>query len=285
MKCTLIFAIVVGGLIFALNAESIFTSSGDNFPDEDKIDIKELCDDIRKEWDEASGWDEELYQNRKDDIEQSKGINLFSMTDYNTVKNTLRESSTNKACDSYIHELHNDVFSDANLQKAYKGVQAVKKHEELNNDPRVKEVEERHNLYTKIKSFVNGGHYVSAKFDTENTSWVSFTAKKSSILATAKKYRTNKIFIGEMQKIPGFVAGLEESEVASKVDAQKTRFYDALATQIEAHYTSLIPSAESVASFGSVLGKFANEANNSTITAKVATCYENHLQQFNSNNK
>ena len=147
LKLLLIFLVLVGGLFVALNWKSIITTvmgNGDKFVGEDLIHIGEKCEEIRNAWGRCTEWDESLYNAQRADIDQSKSMGMFSREGYNTVNNALRESATNKACGSYLACLHDTLFDSSKLQQQYDGVQFLKEHEKLENDPRVKDVEERH---------------------------------------------------------------------------------------------------------------------------------------------
>lgn len=261
IKLLIIFLIFAGGLIMALNWNSIFkpTPNEDDFPQEDLIDISAKCKEIRSAWELSTGWNEALYKSIREDIDQSKSMGMFSREGYNTVNNTLRESATNKACECYLTALHNKTFSDSKLQEHYKGVQSIKKYENLDGDLRIKDVEERHNLYTKIKRFVNSYHTISPKFDTQNTNWDSFVTLQNYIHSTAYNYRQNKLYIAEMTHIPGFKSGLDESSLKASTNAQRSDFYNGLCSQIIDFFQNETPTPEKVKLLDQVYKEFTNQ--------------------------
>ena len=261
LKLLLIFVLLVGGLFVALNWESMTGSSGDeDFSEKDLIDIGVKCEEIRNAWGRCSEWDESLYTAQCADIDQSKSMGMFSREGYNTVNNALRESATNKACGSYLACLHDTLFDSSKLQLQYDGVLFLKEHEKLENDPRVKEVEERHALYKKIDSFVRSPHYISPRFDAEDADWTSFAAYQNSILGTAKNYRNNKLYTTEMTHIPGFRNGLSESHVRSVTNAYRSDFYEKLCTQIINHFENDSVSQENAKILNEVYNNFSNQA-------------------------
>lgn len=265
LKLLLIFVVLAGGLFVALNWESITTTvmgNDDNFVDKDLIDIGKECEGIRNAWGYCTEWDESLYNAQRADIDQSKSMGMFSREGYNTVNNALRESATNKACGSYLACLHDTLFDSSKLQQQYDGVQFLKEHEKLENDPRVKEVEERHALYKKIDRFVRSPHYISPQFDAEDANWTSFATYQNSILGTAKSYRNNKLYTTEMTHIPGFRNGLSESHVRSETNAYRSIFYEGLCRQIIDHFENDSLSQENAETLNEIYKNFINQESN-----------------------
>lgn len=265
LKLLLIFVVLAGGLFVALNWKSIITTvtgNGDKFVGEDLIDIGEKCEEIRNAWGSCTEWDENLYIAQRADIDQSKSMGIFSREGYNTVNNALRESATNKACRSYLACLHDTLFDSSKLQQQYDGVQFLKEHEKLENDPRVKEVEERHALYRKIDSFVRSPHYISPRFDAEDANWTSFATYQNSILGMAKSYRNNKLYTTEMTHIPGFRNGLSESHVRSETNAYRSIFYEGLCRQIIDHFENDSLSQENAETLNGIYKNFINQESN-----------------------
>lgn len=285
LKLLLIFLAVAGGLFLALNWQSILPSpqSDDDFGEEDLIDISEKCEEIREAWRRAAGWDESLYSVQRADINQSKELGMFSREGYNTVNNTLRESATNKACESYLACLHDTLFNDSILQHQYDGVQFLKKHENLKeDDPRVKEVEERHALYRKIVAFVKSSHTISPRFDPDKAAWTSFAVKQNRILGTARSYRNNKLYQAEMTHIPGFRQGLSEGHVSSVTNAQRSRFYRRLCSQIIDHFQADSLCQENSDRLNEVYNTFVNQESNHGVErlAAFVVNYKNQLEQL-----
>lgn len=261
IKLSIIFLVLVGGLILALNWESIIktTSGDDDFLQEDLIDISAKCNEIRKAWEQCLDWDEGLYKSIKEDIDQSKSMGLFSREGYNTVNNTLRESAINKACDGYLATLHNKTFSDSKLQKYYKSVLFIKKYEKLDDDLRVKDVEVRNELYRNIKQFVNRKHTILPKFNTEKANWTSFVTLQSGILKSARNYRQNKLYIKEMTHIPDFESGLDETNLKKSTNKQRGGFYRKLCSQIIDYFRNETPTPDNVNLLNRVYKDFTDQ--------------------------
>jgi len=247
IKLSAIFILLVGGIFLALNWGSLFGGDpkADDFVEEDLIDVSEKCDEIRKAWSSQTAWSDSLYKAQRDDLDQSKSMGMFSREGYNTVNNCLRETSTNKACDGYMSALHATNFSDPVLQKSYKGVMAIKSYEKMNDEPRVKTIEQLHKLYTDISNFVKSSHIISPHFDTDKADWVSFASVQSGILSKAKALRGNSLF-KEMENVPGFKSGLNEDNLEKQTSPQRKGFYQKLSAQIIDYFNSEEPTPEMV---------------------------------------
>jgi hypothetical protein len=260
LKLLAIFIVIVGGLFLAINWGSLFGSSpkAENFVKEDLIDISEKCDEIRNAWSSQTEWSDDLYKTQREDIDQSKFMGMFSQKGYNTVNNCLRENARNKACECYKDALHAQTFSDAALQKAYKGVTAIKKYEKMDNERRIIDVEQLHHLYTSIKSFIHSGHRVTPHFSPNAPYWTSFASAQKGILTKAKYLRENPLY-KEMEHIPGFNSGLDEKELTKQTNSQKKAFYEQLSAQIIDYFNSVEPTPDKVNLLNQIYDNFTDQ--------------------------
>ncbi len=256
LKLAAIFLILAGGIFLALNWNSIFKSSKkDEFAQRDLIDITAKCEEIRGAWAQKDGWDEGLYTAQRRDIDQSKNMGMFTLQGFETVNNALRETVANKTCDGYKSSLHKNPFSDAFLQKQYKGVQTLMSAENMKEDNRIKEIISLHSLYTNISKFAKSSHAITPHFDRNTTSWTSFSSKQNDILYQAKKYRENPLF-REMSNVPGFQDALNESRLKSTTERYKNSFYIELSNQIIAHFNSVEHNQETLNLFNQIYENF-----------------------------
>lgn len=279
LKLLGVFLLFVGGIFLALNWNSLFTpnqGSGE-FVENDKLDISKECDKIRKAWAASSGWDEALYNDLRDDIEQSKGMGLFSRDGYNTVNNCLRESVTNKVCDGYKDVMHTNPFTstcEKRLANYYRGVQFVKNHENLTNDNRIGEVENLNSLYANVQRFITSRHRIVPNFDTSTADWKSFSSLQSGILSTAKSYRTNPLF-KEMSHIPGFQDGLNEEKLMNITSKQRKDFYEDLSRQIICYFEAEEPTTDKINLLNQIYKSFTYQESNYGVDA-LATLIVNY---------
>lgn len=276
IKLAIIFLLLAGGIFLALNWSSLFhnNSGGEEFGDEDLVDISEKCNEIRNAWASQTGWSAELYQAEREDIDQSKSMGMFSREGYNTVNNCLRESATNKACDGYVDALHANPFSDAVLQEANKGVKAIKAAEKLDGEPRIVNVEKLHQLYTNINSFVKSSHVITPHFDTEKADWVSFASAQNGIISKARSYRQNPLY-KEMENVPGFKTGLDEEALKKTTASQRRCFYEGLSTQIVAYFNSQDPTPDKVNLLNQIYKNFTYQEDDYGVD-KLATLKVNY---------
>ena len=247
LKLIGIFAVIVGALFFVLNWDSLFNSNQGDEPwgEENQIDISEKCEEISAAWSQRTGWDQALYQSQRDEIDQQRFMGMYTEEGYNAVDNRLRETAINKACEGYAKLLNSSEFSDSRLQTEFAGVRFLKEAEKVPNDPRIKHVEQLHQLYTNIKNFVNSPHTITAKFNTSRADWVSFTSAESSILNTARSYLNNPLF-KEMQNVPGFQAGLNEANIKKVTSPQRRKFYESLSAQIIRYFKNEEPTEDKI---------------------------------------
>lgn len=281
LKLLGVFLLFVGGIFLALNWNSLFTPNqgGSEFGENDKLDISKECEKIRKALTESSGWNENLYNGLRDDIEQSKGMGLFSRDGYNTVNNCLRESATNKVCDGYKDVMHTNPFTstcEKQLSDYYKGVQFIKKQENLSNDNRIGEVENLNRLYANVQRFIKSSHRIVPEFDTSTADWKSFSSLQSGILSTARSYRTNSLF-KEMSHIPGFQDGLNEEKLTDIISKQRKDFYEDLSQQIIRYFEAEEPTTDKINLLNQIYKSFTYQESDYGVDA-LATLKVNYGQ-------
>ena len=265
IKLIVIFLLLVGGIFLALNWELLFSveaKNPDGFAEDDVVDTTDMCDEIRDAWTKQAGWNDQLYQSQRADIDQKRAMNMFSKEGYNTVNNCLRETAANKACDSYATAIKDSVFRDSKLQICYKGVEAIKVAEKLDADPRILRVDQLHHLYTNISRFVRSRHEITPLLEAETGDWKSFSELQSAIIFQAKRYRENSLF-KELSHIPGFKDGLDGDALKQQTERQRKDFYLRLSQQIVSYFKSEEPTEKNVSLLNSVWQKFIGEEPNS----------------------
>jgi hypothetical protein len=260
LKLIILFVIIVGAIILAFNWDSLFGSSKstDDFGTTDIIDIPEKCDEIRDAWENAASWDESLYRSLRDDINQSKGMGLFTEEGYNTVNNTLRENAANKACDSYLLELKKTDASYSLLDKHYSGVQFIMKEGKMDKDPRIINIQELHSLYCKIRQFSQSSHLIKPDFDAENGRWDSFVSLQNRIIDTASSYKSNSRY-KDLKHISGFADALDESKLKNQIGTQRTEFYQNLSKQIIRYFQGEVANNDNKAKLDLIYNHFVSE--------------------------
>ena len=259
IKLFLIFVLLAGGILLALNWNSVVKpGEKDDFIPADLIDIGRKCDEIRAAWKLYGSWDEDLYQKQRADIDQSKGMGLFSKNGYNAVNNCLRETATVTACNAYLDALHADPLDAGKLAKCYFGVQSVKRHENLTNDARIKNVEDRQTLYDAINAFISKKHIFTPRFDEDKYTWKSFKSHIEGELEKARKYRTNVLY-AEMSHDKRFQEGLNEDLLRKKMEEHRQNYYATLSRQIISCFEEKEVTQDNIDSLYMVIELFEKE--------------------------
>ena len=272
-KILIIFLVLSGAIFLILNWSSLFPSTPpkaeENWSVEDKLDITEECKKIRDAWAQETGWNEELYKSQRADIDQSKGMGLFSIKGYDAVDRCLHETATNKACDGYMEALHKQPFSDSELKKQYSGVQMVKKSEQLGNDPRSSQVEQIHRLYTATRNFISSKHQITAQYNAKSNSWAKFDDQKNKILKEARVLNQNPLF-SEISMVPGFKDGLDVRKLENKLAGMRNTFYQQLCNQIVNHYKKAAATQDNYNRMETALVEFNKQSKNQNLVSKIA---------------
>lgn len=202
-----------------------------------KIDIAVKCKEIRDAWAGQNGWNDSLYHALRDDIDQSKSMKLLTEDAYNTLNKALRVAAAGKAYEGYLNALHATPFSDADLQRNYKGVKVLAQAEHMGNDPQVSHIMQLHELYTNISSFIASNHAITADFDTYHEKWDSFVKKQEIVLTQAREFSGDTLY-SELSHLPGFREGLDEAKLKDATNAFRETFYNDLSNQIVTHFNS-----------------------------------------------
>lgn len=261
---------VIAAAIFGIICISGSSKHGDEWDSLSSLDIDEQCDKIRSAWAEQKGWNEDLYSFYRDDINQNYGMGRYEGEEFNTVNNTLIECATNKARDGYMDALNASKFDHRALQKAYDGVVAIERYEDLGHDDRIKNVKARHDLYTKINNFVSGSHAISPKFNVNTLNWTSFANIQAGILNTAASYRNHSLF-RELKHIPGFVDGLDDQKLREQTSKYNSTFYDNLSKQITDYFDSQERNSQNLADFNGAFERYTDETNHTSGTERIAS--------------
>lgn len=273
VKLLLIFLVIAGGVFLALNWGSMFGSSDadEDFMDEDSVDIEKMCEDIRMAWAEEDGWNAALYKDQRENVNFKKVLKVFSQTGYNTVNNALREGAANAVRRGYLNSLQGAEYAHKKVNAAYDAAEELKKLESMAEDSRIKEVEDLHVFYNEVYNFVHSNHYITPKLDTrpESFGWKEFSLTQRSILGTAQRLRNDKRF-KNMETVPGFVEGLDESTLRANTDKQRRSFYEKLSQQIIDHFSAIEPTDESVATLNMAYNLFSREEGNYGLDRLVA---------------
>lgn len=259
LKLILVFVLVAGGIFLAFNLGSVFKPSGGGFSSSDGVDIIKQSDEIRRDWEEAKGWNEKLYLTHFNTIEQNRKLKQYTAEGYNAVNATLRESAGNAVCNAYWNALK-PFAGDKALRSRYNDVRAFSKREDYAKDTRVKEVVAVHGLYEKVARFVsNGSHPLSPEFNhSADPKWTPFSSQKNSVLSTASAYLNDPKF-SRISHIPDFPKGLDQSMLTSVLDSQKESFFKKLSENIQNYYEDVPATDESVAELNAIVNRYSDE--------------------------
>ena len=226
-----ILIVFIGAIVLALNWKSLFPQKADpnQAPTENRINITDKCKEISDAWEAQEEWNDSLYHALRDDIDQSNNMKLLNAEGFNTITNRLREEAANKVAEGYKKALHASPFSDAGLQRNYKGAKTLKDTEKMGSDSRISHVINLQDLYNKIKDFIGRKHTITPHFNGK--SWTSFDQLQRKILEQARQLRSNALY-NELSHLPGFKDGLDEAKLKATTNGYRRSFYDTLVNQI-----------------------------------------------------
>ena len=232
LKLALIFVGVVAALVVVFNIESIH----DWFePDPDPSLFEKRLNEVKSKIEAMNGYDEKAYKDLVSDIDVWKNRKDINEEGRQSLRMTLYEGMIAKIKASYNNALanYNDNPTAAHNSMAnnVKGLDAVAKDMKKTLDSDANEIKELHKLYTAIYNFVRGGHKPSVDFNEESFTWTSFDDHKRSFISAANSYRNNSLY-SKLSHIKGFNEGLSESQVASKVEANRKSYYEELSDAI-----------------------------------------------------
>ena len=166
--------------------------------------------------------------------------------------------------------MHATPFSDADLQRNYKGVEALAQAEHMGNDPQISHIMQLHELYTNISSFIASNYAITAEFDTFRETWDSFAKKQYEILTQAREFSGDTLY-SELSHLPGFQEGLDEAKLKDATNAFRETFYNDLSDQIVAHFNSKERTQANLNLLNQIYKNFTNEEINHG-ARKLARC-------------
>ena len=283
LKMILVFVLLVGVIFFLMNWKKIVgTKSVTSYGN--YINITEKCEEIRKAWENEKEWNSALYQAQRIELKQDSSLGQYKdITEYQVVRNCLRESATNKAHAALFQEFHASQCNGKIIKENYDGILLLKKEEQLGRDERIVSAINCYNLYVKIDRFVKSSHQVSCKFDVETNSWKSFELQKNGVLNTAKNYRNHAIYKKELINNTNFIEGLNEQKLLTRMNSQFSGFQSQLSEQIVRHYESLEVNDSIVNLLNQVYHNFSNENMRSQNLVQLVLSFRERLDKMKQN--
>ena len=227
LKLIGIFLLIAGSMVFVMNLDTIKKHLAGSPKTGETSSITRQGDEIRKAWEAVHGWDESLFEEQYNWIEQRNKSGLYRTKEYIDMLATLQAASVFSIYDAYMSDILPGNYSNEALNSNYKGVECLLKKSDYANNAKLREVKEIHTLYRDIYRFIkNGSHPLSVKLDTtaSGVRWKSFTDSKEEVLSKAARYRNDKNY-GKLKSITGFSEGLSESYLDSVLKPQNTKFY------------------------------------------------------------
>lgn len=244
-KLLLIFAILFGIIFVILNLDNCQDIKTDSEEQGSKIDITARCKEIRDAWREQSEWNEALYTEQKNSIEQENLSNRYQEGDYQSVRSTLRESATNKAYDSYHAALKATKFDKNHLNNQFNGIITMMKDFGLSEDQRIKEIRSIDSLYKEALKISESQLKCTPKFEIdkkENWNWTSLKDHYLDYIAKAQRVKNNQYY-KEIKMIPGIEDGLSDNTIKKKLESQDETYYENLSGQILNYFRKQIDNS------------------------------------------
>ncbi len=261
IKLIIVFAVLVLGLFMLSQWKNMFSQVGPEDPD-DYVDVNQKCTEIRKAWAKEANWNQELFRRQLADINQKNKLNRFeSNEDFETVKNTLRESATNRLDSSIFLVFHSSTCDNALVRKNYAGVDTLVTVFSMAQDSRIIKIKQTKAVYDKITAFVKSPHTISAHYDSSENTWHSFDALSRAVIQTAQNYRGNEIYKEHLSNVTRFISGLSDSHIRSVVNRQENSFYSSLSYQIISYYKNASITETNLARFNNAYDKYSRETN------------------------
>lgn len=279
VKLILVFLIFAGVLTAALSWDSIvgpLRKSGSD--DETKENIEQETKDIVNKWDKQDEWSQELHMSLSSHIDQLRKSGNISRDGEISLRNSLIENSANKAKASYLSAIRGETRSKEKVNNSYKAIVFLREKEGLSSDERIKEIEERHQLFTNVCNFIASKHNISPNFRPEEVEWIAFSSQQDRILNQAANFKSNKYY-NDLKDWPGFEEGLNVTTLKKITDAQRNSFYNNLCGQIIDRFDSTPPNVEDASRLKSAFSRFASEGGETTRLAKYRRDYEKVLQE------
>ena len=239
VKIALVFVALVAA-IFLISQWNNIIDSGDNGGEviTEYVDVDKKCNDIRKAWSKETNWNASLFKEQRSELDQDKKIGRYEFADEPpTVDNAIREQATNKIYDGIFREFHSAGCDDKVVAQNYGGVGTLlAAYPHMKDNARITKVRTVKKVYDDITSFVRSPHTITAKYNSSDNSWVSFSAASQRIINTAASYRNNATYSEDLSNIERFKDGLNDTHIRQVVNSQENKFYRDLSSQIISYF-------------------------------------------------
>lgn len=264
IKAVVFLAIMIVVIYWAVNSGKNGTKIIDGVGNAEWVNQK--CTEIRDAWQKESGWNKALYSDQKADIKQDKQLdNSISDRDFKTVFDALCGEAATKTYEGYNAALadYSNKSLHQNLIAQYDGIATITADGYVKSDDgRIKKIQEMHNFYIAVKSFVESKHIISAPNNFAKTmSWSPFSKIQTGLIDTANGYLKNPLF-SKIENIPNFKAHLQKKYIIQLTNPYRMKFYNDLSNKIIKHFKGNAHNVEDSVTFNSIYDTFSKECDN-----------------------
>lgn len=232
LKLFLVFIVILGGVVGAFYLIGGGTISGLEEPSDDTYQT--YREQFENDWRNKGDWSDSLFSAHCDMIRMlSREFNVAPLKDLNTtaavevVHNRIFKQWESATCSKTIIE---------NYIQALGKIQA--EDENAKSNPNIQKINSVYDTYKKAYALAHRSIGLSPEFD--GSSWKSFTSYSNSMLTEKSTILNNNYYTQYLANIKDIKDGI--TDIPSKLDNARARFYNELASEIVNHYRS-IPQA------------------------------------------
>lgn len=254
LKLLLVGAVIVGLLVVIFSWKTI-TESIIGPPKKVQV-LNKLRSDVDKDWDNASEWNQEVYeQNMREAKTRKNELEKEAAGNFNTLKNYTDTKVKNKLVGFVKKELALSKCSQSKIGQLKAGLDYIvsQNKELLADDPDVKETYAKITLYNNILSFGKKNISLAPGFMFYSGSWNDFDTYRNQQILQRENFKKN-LYYGSVSHIDDVKTSL--SSLDGKLASAETAFQKKLSSAIIAAYEKAERTPENQKELQSVYNKY-----------------------------
>lgn len=275
-KLVLTFVIILAGV---LGAFYLFNNNGSvKLPPPPDTTYKTFRDQFEKNWEQAGDWDEKLFMNHCDLVQQlSKDYEVATLNDLNT------KTATEVVYEKIFEEWKSASCTKSVVEKYNNAIKVIESNDNnAKTDPNVQKIKSVYGTYISAYSLAHQSIGLTPHFNGSN--WNSYSNYSSTMKGKMSAMLGSSNYKEYLSNIEDIKNGL--NAIPDKLSNGRSRFYGELANRIINYYSRTAPSARTrpeLKSLRNAISKYEEEYSSNGRLSSFARNYANDVYN-NENN-
>lgn len=277
-KLVFTFVIILAGV---LGAFYLFNNNGSvKLPPPPDTTYKTFRDQFEKNWEQAGDWDEKLFMNHCDLVQQlSKDYEVATLNNLNT------KTATEVVYEKIFKEWKSASCAKSVVEKYNNAIKVIESNDNnAKTDPNVQKIKSVYGTYISAYSLAHQGIGLAPHFNGSN--WNSYSNYSSTMKGKMSAMLESSNYKEYLSNIEDIKNGL--NAIPDKLSNGRSRFYGELANRIINYYSRTVSSERTrpeLNSLRNVISKYEEEYSSNGRLSSFARDYANDVYNNENNDQ